>query len=174
LKKLVLYARGSLAAVVVCGAALAVVLTQQPLNWAAYALMILAAGLAALFNYVPARKKLISAQLILDNTILHIEPAVLCGRGEETEENPCETVEMYVSVFGILLGDKIIKWGQDGGRDGRLKAVEIGRDYLSIDYGTKVEVRNIRLLYTRPDSDSLAGIVEKFRYETGIVPVVKE
>ena len=174
MKKLLLHARGSKAAVVVSAAALAGVLIQRPPDWAAYALVISAAGLAALYLYIPARKKLLSAQLIVENTILHIEPAVLHGRDEKAEDNPCETVGMYVSVFGILLGGEIITWGQDGGRDDRLKAVEIGRDYLSIDYGTKGEVQNIRLLYARPDSDSLAGIVEKFRYETGIVPVVKD
>ena len=174
MKKLVLHARVSLAAVVVCAAALTVALIQRPTNWTAYALMILAAELAALFRYVPARKKLISAQLIVENAILHIEPAVLHGRNKEAEENLCETVGMYVSVFGILLGGEIITWGQDGDRDGRLKAVEIGRDYLSIDYGTRGEAQNIRLLYARPDSDSLAGIVKKFRYETGIVPVIKD
>ena len=173
MEKLLLRTRSSLAAVVVCAAALAVALVQRPPHWAAYALMMLAAGLAALRLYISARKKLISAQLIVENAILYIEPAVLRGRDGEGEENPCKTICMYVSVFGILLGGAIITWGQDGDRDGRLKAVEIGRDYLSIDYGTKKEAQNIRLLYARPDSDSLAGIVEKFRYETGIVPVVK-
>jgi hypothetical protein len=50
--------------------------------------------------------------------------------------------------------------------------VEIGRDYLSIDYGIDMDIRNIRLLYARPDSDILAGIIEKFRYETGITPTI--
>jgi hypothetical protein len=52
--------------------------------------------------------------------------------------------------------------------------VEIGQDYLSIDYGRGAEVNNIRLLYIRPDSVVLATIIEKFRFETGIVPVVKQ
>ena len=76
---------------------------------------------------------------------------------------------MFVSGFGILLGSKIIKFNQGGIR---LKAVEIGRDYLSIDFGTDVEIRNIRLLHIRPDSAALAGIIEKFRYETGITPTI--
>jgi len=175
MKKLALHARICLAAVVLCSAALAGTLILRPPKWAVYTPMILAAGLATLFLcYIPVRKKLISAQLIVENAILHIQPAVLCGPNGGDKANPCETVEMYVSVFGVLLGSKIIKWGQDGGRDGRLKAVEIGRGYLSIAYGAKEDIKNIRLLYNRPGDDTLAGIIEKFRYETGIVPVVKE
>jgi len=36
------------------------------------------------------------------------------------------------------------------------------------------KVRNIRLLHARPDSSVLADIIEKFRYETGIVPAITE
>jgi len=35
----------------------------------------------------------------------------------------------------------------------------------------KKEKQSIRLLYTKPGEDQLAVIVEKFRKETGIVPV---
>ena len=113
------------------------------------------------------------AQLIVENQILHIQPAVFREPDNRKESGiqPCETIEMFVSGFGILLGSKIIKFNQEGIR---LKAVEIGRDYLSIDYGTDAEVRNIRLLHVRPDSAVLVGIIEKFRYETGIVPVITE
>lgn len=48
--------------------------------------------------------------------------------------------------------------------------MEIRRYYLSIDYG--MDIRNIRLLYARPDSAVLAGIIEKFRYETGVTPTI--
>ncbi|MGI1659999.1 MAG: hypothetical protein ACRKFN_13695 [Desulfitobacterium sp.] len=118
-------------------------------------------------------KKLKAAQLILENQILHIQPVVFreLDDRKESEIRSCETVEMFISGFGILLGSKIIKFNQEGIR---LKAVEIGRDYLSIDYGTDGEVRNIRLIHARPDSAVLVGIIEKFRYETGIVPVVTE
>jgi hypothetical protein len=172
MKKLTARARGTKAAVAVAAAALGFVLVRQPLYWAAYALMIAAAGSTALCLHLAARKKLMAAQLVMENAILHIAPAVLHGRDEKAAANPCETVGMYVSVFGILLGNEIIAWGQDGDR--RLQAVEIGRDCLSIDYGTLEQSQNIRLLYTRPDSDSLAAIVENFRYETGVVPVVKD
>ena len=127
---------------------------------------------SALFYF--ANKNLRSARLIVENMILHIRPAVLQGRNsrQKDEDGLGENLEMVVSVFGILLGAKIIKWGQEGGRDGRLKAVEIGKDYLSIDYGTLGETHNIRLIYSRPEGETLTQITEKFRRDTGVVPTV--
>jgi hypothetical protein len=54
----------------------------------------------------------------------------------------------------------------------RLKAVEIGQDYLSPDYGRDTDIRNIRLIHSSPDSAVLESIIEKFRYETGITPTI--
>ena len=81
-----------------------------------------------------------------------------------------ENYGIYVSTFGILLGDKIIMFNQSGIW---LRKVEIGRDYISFDYGARDEaLQNIRLLYSRPDGDELAGIIEKFRDETRVIPVI--
>lgn len=128
-------------------------------------------------------RKLKTAKLIIENKILYIQPMAMgdlgwengsSGRidndlGKDAAGLPAESIEVFVSCFGILLGSKIIKFNQEGIR---LKAVEIGRYYLSIDYGIDMDIRNIRLLYARPDSDILAGIIEKFRYETGITPTI--
>ena len=159
-----------------CAAWLAAALTLRFPYWEYYVVFALMGGTLAAAILFTASKNLRSARLIVENTILHIQPAVLQGRDEEhgDEDNLHETFGMFVSVFGILLGAKIIKWGQDGGRDGRLKAVQIGRDYLAIDYGTREETQSIRLLYSRPDDDTLAGIIEKFRCDTGIIPTIAE
>lgn len=116
-------------------------------------------------------QRLTAARLIVENQILHIQPAVLRERDstKESEAESCETVEMFVSCFGILLGSKVIKFNQEGIR---LKAVKIGRDYLSLDYGRDTDIRSIRLIYSRPDSDVLEAIIEKFHYETGITPTI--
>jgi hypothetical protein len=173
LKKIAWCARCFLVASIFCAAAFAAVIILQPPNWKPYAILAFAAGLMTAFVFFTMSKKLKDAQLIVENQILHIQPAVFREPDSRKESGiqPCETIEMFVSGFGILLGSKIIKFNQAGIR---LKAVEIGRDYLSIDYGTDAEVRNIRLLHARPDSAVLVGIIEKFRYETGIVPVVTE
>ncbi len=171
MKKIIRYSRCFLAASIFCTAALAATLILQPTNWKPYAVVALSAGLIAAFLFFTMNQRLIAARLIVENQILHIQPAVLRERDsmKESEAASCETVEMFVSCFGILLGSKVIKFNQE---DIRLKDVEIGRDYLSLDYGRDTDLRNIRLIHSRPDSAVLAGIIEKFRYETGITPTI--
>lgn len=132
---------------------------------------------------VQAYRKLRTARVIIENKILCIQPMAMGDLGWESgsagmsDKNlgkeaagfPAESLEVFVSCFGILLGSQIIKFNQEGIR---LIAVEIGRHYLSIDYGAGQDHRNIRLLYARPDSEALSEIIEKFRYETGITPTV--
>lgn len=171
MKRIVWHTRCFLAASISCAVAFAAVLMLQPPNWKPYAVVALTAGLVASFLFFTMNQRLIAARLIVENQILHIQPAVLRERDsmKENEAESCETVEMFVSCFGILLGSKVIKFNQKGIR---LKAVEIGRDYLSLDYGRDTDFRNIRLIHSRPDSAVLAGIIEKFRYETGITPTI--
>lgn len=171
MKKIVWHARCSLTAAIFCAAAFAAALILQPTNWEPYAVVALTAGLIAAFLFFTMNRRLTAARLIVENQILHIQPAVLRERDSRKESDAefCETVEMFVSCFGILLGSKVIKFNQEGIR---LKAVEIGRDYLSLDYGRDTNRRNIRLIHSRPDSAVLAGIIEKFRYETGITPTI--
>ena len=171
MKKIARYARYFMSASIFCAIAFAVALILQPPNWTPYAVVALMAGLIAAFLLFTMRKKLADAQLIVENQILHIQPAVQCVRDnmKESEAESCETVEMFVSCFGILLGSKVIKFNQEGIR---LKAVEIGRDYLSLDYGRDTDIRNIRLIHSRHDSTVLTDIIEKFRYETGITPTI--
>ena len=131
----------------------------------------------ALFS--AAYKKLSAAQGIMETAIIRIQPAVICAQSDAEKkkgEKLREKSEMYVSCFGILLGTKIIKFNQGGVR---LRNVEIGNDYISFgyeipvdSYGVEKEKQSIRLLYSKPDEDELAGIIEKFREETGVTPVV--
>lgn len=171
MKKIGWCARSFLAASIFCAAAFAAVLLLHPTNWMLYATLALSAGLLAAFLFFTENQRLTAARLIVENQILHIQPAVLRERDsvKESDVESCETVEMFVSCFGILLGSKVIKFNQEGIR---LKAVEIGRDYLSLDYGRDTDIHNIRLIHARPDSTVLASIIEKFRYETGITPTV--
>ncbi len=172
MKNITLYTRLFFVVSILCTAVFVIALILQPPNWKAFGSIALATGFinAILFRVVSKNMK--ATQLIVENQILHIQPAVLRkGDSRETETKVCETVEMFVSCFGILLGSKIIKFNQDGIR---LKAVEIGGDYVSIDYGTNMNIWNVRLLYARPDSAALGDIVEKFHYETGIMPTIRE
>jgi len=172
-KKLKLHALCSLAVAIVFEAAGVVALILQPPYWVAYAPVILAIGLVALLHYIPVRKEYRAAQVIVENTIIRIQPADMRGQTEwdiEEAEKLKETFVIYISTFGILLGSKAIDWG--GSSKKQLRAVEIGRDYISIDHGTKENKQNVRLLYARPGDDELDKIIEKFKYETNIVPSV--
>jgi len=172
-KKLKLRTLCSLAAAVVFSAAGTATFILRPPYWVAYAPVIMALGLVALLQYIPAYKEYSAAQAIAENTIIRIQLADMRGQTEwdiEEAEKLRETYVICISAFGVLLGDKIINWG--GGSDKRLKAVEIGHDYISIDYGTKENNQNVRLLYARPGEDELAEIIMKFRKEANVVPSV--
>lgn len=115
-------------------------------------------------------RKLKTVRLIVENQILHIRPVVISDKACDTAKpEDAENIEVFVSYFGILLDSKIIKFNQDGIL---LKAVEIGRDFISLTYGTDKRIQNTRLLHATIDNGELEKIAEQFRYETGIVPVI--
>ena len=129
--------------------------------------IIIAGGIAAGF-WIWELGKLKISGLIAENPILHIRTAVISDLSSEAAQRPdTESIEVIISYFGILLGEKTIKFNQDGIR---LRAVEIGNDFISFTYGTQLRTQKIRLLRPAIDPAMLAEISEKFRYETGITP----
>jgi len=180
-KKLILRKRIFLSFAIICAAVMAVsfFLRFSYWNYCFSIALIVGALTGALF--LAAYKKLSAAQGIIETAVIRIQPAVICAQSDEEKkegEKLLEKSEVYVSCFGILLGTKVIKFNQGGIR---LRNVEIGGGYISFDYeipvdsyGVEKEKQNIRLLYSRPGEDELAGIIEKFREETGVVPVVTE
>jgi len=174
LKRLTLYARGFMTATVVCAAAIATALAFRFPRCEYCALFALMGGTLAAVLFFSTRKKLITAKTIADSAVIRIQPAVVHSRtGEDIEhERIREDLGIYVSCFGILLGTKIIEFNQNGIW---LKSVEIGQDHITFGFGARGEEPDyIRLLYSRPDEAALAGIIESFRKETGVVPVVAE
>jgi len=171
-KRLVLWKRLFLAAAIFCAAGIVASFVFRFFGWTYCVCFSLMGGTLAFAFFYSTHKKMNVMAIIVDNTIIHIKPAVISGQtveAKEEEEKLRENFGVRISTFGILLGNKIIKWG---GGDERLKAAEIGKDYISIDYGTRENTQNIRLLYSRPGEDELAEIIEKFRHETGIVPEI--
>ncbi|MDD4796154.1 MAG: hypothetical protein PHO66_00095 [Eubacteriales bacterium] len=115
-------------------------------------------------------RKLKIARLIAENPILHIRTAVISDISAEAAQRPdTESTEVIVSYFGILLDEKIIKFNQDGIR---LRAVEIGDDFICFTYGTKKRTQNIRLLRPAIDPAEMSELSERFHYETGIIPTL--
>lgn len=131
--------------------------------------VVIASAVAAGF-WMRELNKLKIARLIAENPILHIRTAVISDLSAEAEQpENTENTEVIVSYFGILLDEKVIKFNQDGIR---IRAVEIGGDFISFTYGTEKRTQNIRLLRPAIDSAELDKIAEKFRYETGITPTL--
>ena len=172
MKRITFLVRAFLAAVIICVAVFAAALALRFPRWEYCAVFILMGLTLAIVLFFTTRKKLMTAKAIMDSAVICIQPAVVCGRTEQEREKEelRENFGIYVSCFGILLGAKIIRFNQDGIW---LKTVEIGRDYISFGYGARgEELHIIRLLYSRPGEDALARIIENFRKETGVVPVI--
>lgn len=131
--------------------------------------LMIASGVSVGF-WIRECKKLKIARLIVENPILHIRTAVIRNIfGEAVQPEDIESIEVFVSYFGILLNAKIVKFNQDGIR---LKAVEIEDDFISFTYGTEKRTQNIRILRPTIDPAMIGEISEKFRYETGITPTL--
>jgi len=111
-------------------------------------------------------RRLGEARLIVENQLLYIESAAVLT---QYPGKSAENVEVFVSCFGLLLGSQIIKFNQEGIR---LKTVEIGRYCLFLEYGTDTMTQSVRLIHAGVVNERLDDIIEKFRYETGIVPTV--
>jgi len=134
-----------------------------------FAVLLLIAGTAVTL-LVREFKRLKIMRLIIENPIMHIRTAIICDIfGEAAQLSEPESTEVIVSYFGILLDQKIIKFNQDGIR---LRAVEIGGDFISFTYGTKKQTQNIRLLRPVIDPAEMEEISERFRFETGIIPAL--
>lgn len=130
------------------------------------------AGIILTVFWLSERNKLKIARLITENPILRICTAVISSSSipvEKVQPEVIEDAEVFISYFGILLGTKIIKFNQDGIQ---LKDVKITGDIISITYGTEKQLQNIRLLHPQIDPATLEKIVQKFRFETGIIPAV--
>jgi len=113
------------------------------------------------------------AEMIIDNNILLIKAAKIWQEPPTTinRSMPTGGMEVFISCFGILLDSEVIKFNIDGVK---LKNVEIGRDYIELSYGKKERTSSIRLLHGGIDESEMQRIIEQFRYETGIVPVIIE
>ena len=113
------------------------------------------------------------AELIKENNILWIQSARIDDINPDTPKHFYRVggIEIFISCFGILLDSKVIKYNLDGIS---LLNVEIGRNSINLTYGTRERNRVIKILHAGIDDNDLPGIIERFRCETGIVPVITE
>ncbi|MBT9173832.1 MAG: hypothetical protein DDT21_02238 [Syntrophomonadaceae bacterium] len=130
----------------------------------------LSAALVFAVFYEKALKTIADARLIVENQILYIQPAVIFEQAPAKKAGKLtgETFEIFVSCFGILLDGRVIRFNR--GKI-RLKAVELGRDYIGLTYGTAEKEQQARLLCPAFGEEEEAGIARKFHDETGITVV---
>lgn len=113
--------------------------------------------------------RLRSADLIIDNQILHIRPAVVDSK--ECGSTGAEGIDIYLSCFGILLSSRVICFNR---KSNKLSSVEIGKNFISLSYGTAQHTEKTRLLIEPINAEIMKSIAERFRFETGVVAVFTE
>ena len=126
----------------------------------AFTLFVLAIVFISLSIY--EYRKLCLARLITENSILDVQAVEYNG-----EYN--YDIKFIISCFGILLGSKVIKFNID---KILLKEVKISKETISIFYGKGSIRSNIKLLHGIKNGNELLRVIEKFRFETGITPIV--
>lgn len=116
-------------------------------------------------------KKYIYAKLIIENKIINFQAAKIEQKSEKTSIDTISIwdMEIFISCFGILFGSKVIKFNSEGIS---LEEVEIGHDFVSIVYAKGEIKKTIKLIHGLLGKSDIEKIVNRFHYETGIIPVV--
>gem|GEM_PF-516062 len=114
-------------------------------------------------------RQLSFARLIIENMIIDIQSARTeqQSEGHSTTVISSDTMDIYISCFGILLGSKVIKFNTEGIQ---LREVGIGRDFIRIRFGKGNKEQFVQLLHKSLEENELVSIIEKFRRETGVIP----
>jgi hypothetical protein len=111
------------------------------------------------------------ANLIWNNCILAV-PSAIISTSFSNEKREVE--EIIVSTFGILIGNKIYKWGMNGISGVRLKTIEIDRSWIFLNFGDDDKTVRVELLHGMADTEEAMEIQQKFWRETGIESVVRD
>jgi len=114
-----------------------------------------------------------AARLIVENKIMQILIATI-EEGIQTGQDgtsPIRRIEVVISCFGILLDSRVIKFNVN---KICLHNVEIGRESISFTYGKAQWTRRICILHGVIDRQELQDYIDRFRYETGVVPVTTD
>ncbi|AEE95506.1 hypothetical protein [Mahella australiensis] len=107
-------------------------------------------------------RRLQAARLIIDNQILYICQAKIIAKNRKEK-----SIDVYISCFGILLDFRLIRFNQN---NVYLKSVEISNDFIYLAYGRDDRSQTIQLLHSPIGEGELADVMERFQYETGIIP----
>ena len=111
------------------------------------------------------------ASVIVDSRILAVPSSVITikkGINETAQE------EAIVSTFGLLLGDKVYKWGWDGVYGTRLREVRIDKEHICLSFGDDGKMLRVELLHGLTDKQSVLEFTRKLWHETGVQPEISD
>lgn len=106
-----------------------------------------------------------AARLICDNRILTIPSSMATS---ETSPSTKRMEETVVSTFGMLLGNKLYRWGCEGMHGTRLQDIRIDREQIRVTFGKDDESLRLELLHGMTKKEEVLMIAQKLRYETGV------
>jgi len=127
------------------------------------------AAIVLLILLIKQNQLLKSAELIRDNCILVVPSAVITTEDGKERSVAEHTV---VSVFGILMGSKLYKWGCDGVHGVRLYSVIIEKAYICLTFGDSTESTRVCLLHGLVDEQEVLEVKEKLWRETAVTAKV--
>lgn len=106
-----------------------------------------------------------AAMLICDSKILTVPSCVVISENRQRRK---QTEETIVSTFGLLLGNKVYRWGCEGVNGVRLTEVQIDKAHICLSFGADGEMMRVELLHGLTDRQSVMEIAQKIWHETGV------
>lgn len=122
-------------------------------------------SIAVLLLLLKQNNLLYDATLIWDNRILAVTSALISVPGVKDKKHSSEIV---LSTFGILVDDKIYRWGLDGLYGVRLSSIEIGKKRLYLTFGDVSETMRVEMLHGMTELQEVMEVAQKLLRETGI------
>jgi hypothetical protein len=129
------------------------------------------ANIVLLILLIKQNRLLKDAGLIWDNCILVVPSAVI---STENGKERSVAEQTMVSVFGILMGNKIYKWGSDGVHGIRLSSVVIEKSHIRLTFGDGTKTMWVRLLHGMVDEQEVFEVKERLWRETGVTAKVSD
>ncbi len=120
---------------------------------------------AALILLYRQSRLLVAAIVIYDSRILTVPLSVVTSENQPEQKQAEETI---VSTFGLLLGNKVYRWGCDGVYGVRLRDVQIDKEHICLTFGADGEMLRVELLHGLSEIQSAMEIAQKIWHETGV------
>ena len=128
-----------------------------------------AINIIVLLLLVRQNRMLIDATLLWDNRILTVSTALISMPSRHIRRDIEETV---VSTFGILMGNKIYRWGQDGVQGVRLHTIQIDKEWMELVFGDKNQTMRVELRHGMLHKQAVLDATQKMLHETGVMAAV--